>query len=107
LLLKPFDHQLSRLSIIFANGGYEGQPLFDLVHDLCQRRRILLEILKSSDQDLHQFKVLPKRWIVERTFGWFCFFRRLSKDFVTTISSSEHMIFLSMTAIMLTRIEQN
>jgi putative transposase len=107
LLLRPFEHQLSRLSIIFADGGYEGQPLFDFVYDLRQRRRILLEIVKRSDQDLHQFKVLPKRWIVERTFGWFCFFRRLSKDFETTICSSEYMIFLAMTAIMLNRIEQN
>jgi putative transposase len=107
LLLKPFGHHLSRLSIIFADGGYEGQPLFDFVYDLRQRRRILLEIVKRSDQDIHQFKVLPKRWIVERTFGWFCFFRRLSKDFETTISSSEHMIFLSLTSIMLNRIEQN
>jgi putative transposase len=106
LLLKPFEHQFSWLSIIFADGGYKGQPLFYFVYAFRQRRRILLEIVKRSDQDLHQFKVIPKRWIVERTFGWFYFFRQLSKDFETTIGSSEHMIFLSLTAIMLNRIEQ-
>jgi putative transposase len=107
LLLKPLKHQGSRLAIIFADGGYEGQPLFDYVYNLRQRHRILLEIVKRSDQCPHQFKVLPKRWIVERTFGWFCFFRRLSKDFEATVNSSEHMIIISLIAVMLNRVEQN
>ena len=62
-----------------------------------------LEIVKRSD-DIKGFKVLPKRWIVERTFGWLIQSRRLVRDYEVKIEHSEAMIYLSMSKRMLARI---
>jgi len=63
----------------------------------------ILEIVKRSD-DQKGFVVLPKRWIVERTFGWFGRYRRLSKDYEELPASSETMIFIAMIHLMLRRL---
>jgi transposase len=52
------------------------------------------------------FKVLPKRWIVERTFAWMNRYRRLSKDYEYQCETSETMLFVAMTKTMLNRIEK-
>ena len=57
-----------------------------------------LEIIKRSDQ-AKGFMLLPKRWVVERTFGWFGKYRRLSKDYEYLTSSSEVMIYVSMSIL--------
>ncbi|MGL5018685.1 MAG: transposase, partial [Luteolibacter sp.] len=62
-----------------------------------------LEIVKRTD-DVRSFKVVPKRWIVERTFGWLIQSRRLIRDHEVKIEHSEAMIYLSMTERMLARI---
>ncbi|MEM6634228.1 MAG: transposase, partial [Bacteroidota bacterium] len=51
------------------------------------------------------FKPLPKRWVVERTFAWFESYRRLAKDFEFLPQTSETMIILAMTRLMLKRIK--
>ena len=53
-----------------------------------------LEIVKRSDQT-KGFQVLPRRWVVERTFAWFGRNRRLAKDFEATITSSEAWLYLA------------
>jgi len=63
-----------------------------------------LEIVKRSD-DQKGFVVLPKRWIVERTFGWFGRYRRLSKDYEEQPPSSEAMIRITMIQVMLKRLD--
>jgi putative transposase len=75
LLLKRVRRCLSRLKLIWADGGYAGR-LIGWVQQLCGW---VLEIVKRSD-DTVGFAVLPQRWIVERTFGWFGWYRRLSKE---------------------------
>jgi transposase len=50
---------------ILADGGYSGENMTNWVKDVCN---VLFEIVKRTE--LHTFVVLPKRWIVERTFGW-------------------------------------
>lgn len=62
-----------------------------------------LTIVKRTD-DMKGFQVLPKRWIVERTFGWLGRCRRLSKDYEKKRSTSEAVIFLAMTRLMLRRL---
>jgi putative transposase len=62
----------------------------------------ILEIVKGNDQ-LKDFTILPKRWIVERTFSWLNRNRRLSKDIEEEIQSSEGWIYLSMSILMLKR----
>ena len=66
-------------------------------------RKVRLEIVKRADQ-VQGFIVLPKRWIVERTFGWFGKYRRLSKDYEYRTDTSEAMIYVAMIHIMVRRI---
>ena len=63
--------------------------------------RLRLEVVKRSDADKHRFKILPKRWIVERTFGWLSKFRRLSKDYEYRTENSEAIILIDATRLML------
>ncbi|MDB4950520.1 MAG: transposase, partial [Gemmatimonadetes bacterium] len=51
------------------------------------------------------FKVLPRRWVVERTFAWLGQYRRLSKDYEQLTTSSEAMSYLAMIQLMLRRTE--
>lgn len=90
------------IKLIWADGGYSGQ-LVDEVESIPRHRNVKLEIVKRSDST-KGFKVLPKRWIVERTFGWLIQSRRLVRDYEVNISHSESMIYLSMTKRMLNRI---
>jgi putative transposase len=102
LLLGTVRHRYSRLKRVWADGGYAGR-LVEWVRGLCPRRRIVLEIVRRSDQAVG-FEVLPHRWKVERTFGWLGRSRRLSKDYEGTISSSEAMIKWSMVHLMSRRL---
>lgn len=102
LVLQKLAHQFTRLILIWADGGYAGQ-LVNWVHQLRAYRRVRLEIVKRSDQQ-KGFVVLPKRWIVERTFGWLTRYRRLSKDYERLPETSETMIYIAMTRLMLNRL---
>ena len=99
LVLAKLKGRFSRLKLIWADGGYAGQ-LIDWTRKF---GRWVLEIVKRSD-DVTGFVVLPKRWIVERTFGWFKRYRRLSKDYEVLPESSEAVIYLSMTHLMVRRL---
>ena len=92
----------TRLTLIWADDGYAGK-LIAWVKDICGWR---LEIVKRSD-DVKGFKVVPKRWIVERTFAWLYGYRRLSKDYEYLVSSSENMIYIAMIQLMLRRLAMN
>ena len=87
------------LKLIWADGGYSGK-LVNWVKCFCDWT---LEIVKRSD-NVKGFKILPKRWIVERTFGWFSFSRRLSKDYEHNHRSSEAMIYIAMIHLMTKRL---
>ena len=100
LVLALLKGRFWRLKLIWADGGYAGQ-LIDWTRKLS---RWVLEIVKRSD-DMTGFVVLPKRWIVERTFSWFGRYRRLSKDYETLTESSESVIYLAMTHLMLRRLK--
>ncbi len=98
-VLALLKGRFSRLKLIWADGGYAGQ-LIGWTWTVCRR---VLEIVKRSD-DVTGFKVLPKRWIVERTFAWFGRYRRLSKDYETLTESSEAVIYLAMIHVMVRRL---
>lgn len=99
LAFETLRGRFHRLRIIWADGGYAGK-LLDWVKDTF---RWTLEIVKRSD-DLSGFVVLPKRWIVERTFGWLGRYRRLSKDYEGRTDSSEAMILIAMINLMSRRL---
>jgi putative transposase len=101
-LLSLARYYCPRLRTIWADGGYAGQ-LVSWVHSWCQWT---LAIIKRSDS-AKGFQVLPKRWIVERTFGWLGRARRLSKDYEYYVRSSETMILLAMTHLMIRRLARS
>ena len=101
LLLEKLKGQFSRLKLIWADGGYAGK----LIEWAMERGGWVLEIVKRSD-DLSGFKVLPHRWLVERTFGWLGRYRRLSKDYEELTESSEAMIRVAMINLMLHRLHK-
>jgi putative transposase len=103
MLLPLLRHRLTRLRLIWADSAYTGL-LATWLYGLRRRHRIRLEIIKRSDQ-AKGFVLLPKRWVVERTFGWFGKYRRLSKDYEYLAASSEAMIYVAMIHIMVRRIE--
>ena len=69
---------------VFADGGYAGDKLRDALAPI---GKWTLEIIKRSDT-AKGFQLLPRRWVVERTFAWLGRCRRLAKDWETSIASS-------------------
>jgi putative transposase len=101
-LLDLLRHKYWRLQHIWADGAYTG-PLVDWVRTLRPQRPIRLEIAKRCDR-IKGFVVIPKRWIVERTLGWFNRYRRLSKDYELLPETSEAMIQVTMIHLMVRRL---
>jgi putative transposase len=94
LLLRVQD-RLPRVKLIWADGGYAGK----LVKWVEDETPWTLEIVKRSD--LHTFKVLPKRWIVERTFGWLMFWRSMNRHHERKYDTAENIMRIAMTKNML------
>ena len=86
IVLKKLRHKYPRLHIIYADGGYAGK----LVEYVAITFNWVLSIIKRNDKQ--KFVVLPKRWIVERTFAWMDNYRRLSKDYERLNETSVAMI---------------
>jgi putative transposase len=94
-LLGPWP----RMERVWADGGYAGK-LIAWVDSFCHW---VLEIVKRND-DVKGFKLLPKRWVVERTFSWLSNYRRLSKHYEYWNETGEAMIHLAMIHLMLRRL---
>ena len=99
LVLEKIRGCFGRLQLIWADGGYAGK----LIEWVKTTISCVLQIVKRSDS-AEGFEVLPKRWIVERTFGWLGRYRRLSKDYEQLVDSSETMVQLAMINLMLHRL---
>jgi putative transposase len=99
LVFAKIKNCFKKLRLIWADGGYAGK-LIDYVSTLYLWT---LQIVKRTDKQVG-FKVLPKRWIVERTFGWLNNYRRLSKDYEYDPKTSENMIYLAMSKLMVKRL---
>jgi transposase len=95
--LKPF---VPRLKKIWADGAYSGERLAGRLE---QRDGWELEIVERDPQ-AKGFEVLPKRWIVERTFSWLIRNRRLSKDYERLVQTSETFIEIAMIRLILRRL---
>ena len=83
---------------LFADGAYDRLKLMDKAAYL----EFVIEVIRRSDKQAG-FKVLPRRWVVERTFGWMTRWRRLVRDYEKRIDVSAAMIFVAMGGILIRR----
>jgi transposase len=87
------------LKHLFADGAYDRTRLMDAA----AYRDFVLEIVRRTDKE-PGFKVLPRRWVVERTFGWMTRWKRLVRDYEQRLDVSEAMIHVALGSLMLRRI---
>jgi len=102
MLLRRARRLFPFIERIFADGGYAGKKMARVV---CRTGVWKLEIVKRSNAA--GFEVLPKRWIVERTFAWISRNRRLARDFERYAATAAAFIRLAMIRIMLRRLAAN
>jgi len=100
-LLEPLLPYFSWLRKLWVDGGYTGAEFADWVR--AQRPQLEVEVIKRND-DVRGFRVLPKRWVVERTFAWLVQHRRLVRDYEQSQSSATAWIFVALIRIMLRRL---
>jgi putative transposase len=99
LVLADIQPFLPRLRLIWADQGYQGE----VVEWVKDEYGLTLEIVKR-EPDQRGFKVVPRRWVVERTFGWLGRQRRLSKDYEYYTECSEAMIYLASLRLIMCRL---
>lgn len=92
--------ELSQLELIWVDGGYTGKNLARVVRKLCNAE---VKVIKRSD-DSSGFQILPRRWVVERTFSWLVSSRRLCLDYELLPEVSEALIYTAMIRLMLRRL---
>jgi putative transposase len=98
-LLAPIASRLGRVETVFADQAYRG-----LEETLDSELGWGLHVVES-DEDDPGFSVDPKRWIVERTYGWFGGWRRLDREYERRTDSSETMVHFAMLRIALNRLD--
>src|SRR5215210_2563290 len=99
LLVARLGGSCKKLRKVWVDGTYRGKLVDWAVEHLWF---VLQPVLRSDD--MKGFVVLPRRWVVERTFAWLTQCRRLSKDYEGLPKSSEAMIYLAMTRLMIRRL---
>jgi len=102
LLIKMWGGHCKKLRCIWVDGTYRGT----LLEWAAARIKAVLQPVLRTD-NIKGFVVLPKRWVIERTFSWMGQSRRLNKDYEYLTQSSEAMIYIAMTRIMLRRLDKN
>jgi transposase len=101
--LQALEHSkahLNEVQSILADSGYVGAPFAQGVRDILGQN-VTVQIAKRSE--LHTFKIMPKRWIVERSFGWLEKNRRLWKNCERWLNTSLQFINLAFLAVLLRR----
>jgi transposase len=100
-LLKAVSRKSPWVKLAFVDSGYDGD---EARRAAFEASRIPTTVGKRTDKQVKGFIVLPKRWIVERTFGWINRARRLAKDFETLVASSTAWFMLALGFLLIRRI---
>ena len=98
--LNQERERVPRLAHIWVDGGFSGQDFAHWVMDMF--RWVIETVLRP--QNVTGFVLLPKRWVVERTYGWRHWCRRLNVDYEKLPTSSESFIYLALIRLMLRRL---
>jgi len=97
-ILAEVGEELSATEVVWVDQGYSGENFARVVQQICGARVEVIERIAKT------FEILPKRWIVERTFGWLNRYRRLSKDYELHCENSQSMIYGSLIRLMTRRL---
>lgn len=98
-ILRDGHREYPTLKHVWVDGAYNGK----VIDDLEIETGVTVEMVKRSD-DMRGFVVLPRRWVVERTFGMLCKYRLLSKEYERSLESSVADILYAMVSLMLRRL---
>lgn len=102
-LLTAARPQFPRLGKVWADGGYANVVDTSLITHAREELGLDLEIVRRCD-DVRGFQVLPRRWVVERSFGWLTRSRRLARDYERKTEHAEAMIKVAMIRLMAARL---
>lgn len=97
-MITEAKDSLSEVLSVLVDGGYTGQKFADKIQSLIGAT---VEVAKRSE--LHKFAVIPKRWVVERSFSWLEKCRRLWKNCERKINSSLQMVVLAFLSLLVKR----
>jgi transposase len=97
LLVIAVLNVCTRLKLVWADSGYDGAPLARWIRSVADAT---LQIIKRTEQ--HTFRVVPRRWVVERSFGWLLRYRRLVRDYERHTEHHEAMVYWA-TVLLMTR----
>lgn len=98
--LSELGAKVCRLYLVWVDGGYSGQPFLQWAMD--RFRWVVYPVLRP--EQTKGFVLLKKRWVVERTFGWWQWYRRLNYDYEALPANAETMIYLAMIRLMVRRL---
>ena len=97
LVIEALRKRWPWIKHLFADGAYDRRQLLDKAAFL----DFVVEIVRRNDPG---FKVLPRRWVVERSFGWMMRYRRLVRDYEARLDVSEAMIYVAMGSLLIRRL---
>jgi putative transposase len=103
-LLTAVSRKSPWVRLALVDGGYAGD---ETARAAFEASRIRVSVVRRSDHAIKGFIVLPKRWIVERTFGWLNRARRLAKDFETLVASAQAWLLLALASLLVRRIARD
>ncbi len=99
LLMRVLRELCSSVKTIIADGGYRGE----LAKNILNTFGYVLQVVISNYKD-QGFRPLKKRWVVERTFAWLDYNRRLCRNYETTFDSAEEMVKIASIKLLLNKI---